>query len=193
MTTHTVGRNVTPSSDADADRTQQWNDRLALELRRRGIRHMSIGQLEPGAQVPSIPSSTLLQGLAASSEARLRSALIPLLLRWPELANVAQLADHQLDGMAQITLRSFYTASAILQQRNAMRLLRLFGPQVALPDLFSADLGLPITRPLIDCLPALAARHAQLGEASVDWLGTYEHAAVGYLTMAEAEAAWSLA
>lgn len=176
---------------AEADRASHSNDRLAQELHRRGIRHLSVGALAPDAQGPFMPATELIQGLAGSNEARLRSALIPLLLRLPKLAGAARLADTQLAGPSQVTLRSFYTAAAILQQQNAARLRQLFGPQAELPDLFSAALGLPATLPLIERLPSLAARHAQLGEPSVDWRGTYEHAAESYLKMAEAEAAWA--
>lgn len=168
-----------------------WNDRLALELHRRGIRHLSTGALEPDAHGPSIRTTALLQGLAGSNEARLRSALIPLLLRWPELAKDTRLADPHLFGTAQITLRSFYTAAAIVQRQHATRLRQLFGAQAELPDLFSTTLSLPSTVPLIDLMPSLAARSAERGEPSVDWRGTYEHAAESYLKMAEAEAAWS--
>jgi hypothetical protein len=132
----------------------------------------------------------LLAGLAQHPEARIRLALIPLLLHQPHFAaDVAPVAA-RLSQPARRTLKLFYTAAMLLQRLHAARLQTLLGPHQPLPDLFSAELGLPATDNIQVQLKYLAARHQALTGLDANWLGTYTHAAARFLTRLEKEARW---
>lgn len=127
----------------------------------------------------------LLAELAASNEARLRMAIIPLLLQHPEYASAAPLALPTLTSQQQIVLRCYYTAAHLLQKKYAARLCSLLGPRSTLPDLFSADLGIPSADTPEVQLQQLAARQAKLTGDTINWAGTYEHAMNCLLTQVE--------
>lgn len=112
----------------------------------------------------------LLSALAQSSEARLRLALIPLLLEHPEFSAYARTAADSLTPPARLTLQCYYTAAFCLQRI-------LSAPGKPLPDLFSGDLNLNLGDHHEENLRALARRHRELSGAPVNWLGTYQHAA----------------
>jgi hypothetical protein len=158
-------------------------DRLVAELERLGLRYLSRGPL-PEANAPLAPEA-LISGLTASSEARLRAALIPLFLWRTEYATAALAVANWISGKPRVTLLCYYSAAIALQRRHATRLRELGRPDVSLPDLFAMALDLP---PLDDPEPRLAAvaeRHAQLSGEAINWLGTYEHAAATFLRFAE--------
>lgn len=112
----------------------------------------------------------LLAALARSSEARLRLALIPLFLEHPEFSAHARAAADLLEAPARLTLQCYYTAAFCLQRI-------LPAPGKPLPDLFSGELNLNLGADPEENLRALARRHRELSGASVNWLGTYQHAA----------------
>lgn len=112
----------------------------------------------------------LLTALAQSGEARLRLVLIPLFLEHPEFAEYAQEAAGRLEFSARLTLQCYYTAAFCLQ-----RILPVSGR--LLPDLFSGELNLRLGGDAEENLRALAERQRELSGASVNWLGTYQHAA----------------
>lgn len=165
------------------------SDHLAYELGRLGVPFV---RSETGAALPtSIPPAQLLAALAASDEARLRLALIPLFLMHPDYAAHAPEVAVQLAPVPRLLFRCYYTAAMLLQQIHAERLHSIVGPLVALPDLFSSELGLPqVGRPL-DRLQLLAVRHASLSGYPINWLGTYQHAAERLLTHMEKAAQWT--
>src|SRR5262245_43754863 len=70
----------------------------------------------------TITPAELLQGLAQSLDARVRSAIIPLLLRHPEFAHEARVAAPRVQGQPQYALECFYTAAMLLQRKYAERL-----------------------------------------------------------------------
>lgn len=115
----------------------------------------------------------LLSGLANSSEARLRLAIIPLLLAHPLLATCVTETYRQLEGEAATTLRFYYTAARLLQKSVANPAI-MHGEQ--LPPLFHPFL----TNPDED-LRRLAQLHATATGQPLNWYGTYQHAAQRYL------------
>jgi hypothetical protein len=129
----------------------------------------------------TLSPATLFAGLAQAPEARVRSAIIPLLLRHPEFAPVLQLVASTLQGQAQYTLELFYTAAMLLQRKYEARLTRLFGAQPMLPDWFSKELEIDLDEDLEKVLAGLSARHAELRGLQLDWTVTYEHAAQVWL------------
>ncbi|MCB0061130.1 MAG: hypothetical protein KDE19_03410, partial [Caldilineaceae bacterium] len=89
-----------------------------------------------------VEPSVLLAGLAECDEARLRLALIPLLLRHPHFSADINVALKRLSPAAAITLRCYYTAAYWLQSKYRARIERSLGAMESLPDLFSTELGL---------------------------------------------------
>lgn len=165
------------------------NHTLAQELDRLGVPFV---RTESGA-VPAtpIPPETLLAGLAASDEARLRLALIPLLLVHPEYAPHASEAAAQLSPAARLLFICYYTAAMLLQQLHAGRIRQLLGEPRPLPDLFATELGIPTVGPLHQRLTTLAARQAHLSGDAINWLGTYQHGAERLLVHLEKQRLWA--
>lgn len=111
----------------------------------------------------------LIAALARSNESRLRLSLIPLFLEHPEFGVHVQTVAKELDPIARLTLQCYYTASIWLAKKHK--------PQILLTDYFSQELNLdPVGSPE-ENLQALARRHKALSGTSVNWLGTYLHAA----------------
>ena len=133
----------------------------------------------------------LLAGLAASNEARLRLALIPLLLARPDYAFALPAASNGLPDAAQVVLRCYATAAVLLQAQHMAQLYALFGLQSCLPDWFSADLGVPETGPIVDRLAALAECQRRLSGRTVNWGGTYAHGAESLLRFTEQQQRWA--
>jgi hypothetical protein len=78
---------------------------------------------------------------------------------------------------SQLVLRFYYTAAATLQRKYWERLGKLFGEQTQLPDLFSQKLGVLLSENPDEVLTNLAQRHQVLSGQTINWHGTYEHAA----------------
>jgi hypothetical protein len=136
--------------------------------------------------------AVLMASLAVSDEARLRLALIPLLLRHPEFARDATAALQLMGSAAQVCFKCYYTAAVLLQHKYRKRLKALFGNVDPLPDQFSAELSVPgrsdpdvALRKLADCQRTLTGR-------SINWLGTYEHGATRLLQTLERQKQWQV-
>lgn len=167
-----------------------WSaDRLVTELNRLGVHFVTGG--EPEQAVPPLPPAELLASLAAQSEARLRLALIPLLLVHPELTTAVPEALDRLSEREQMTLKLFYTAAAILQQCHAEQLRALLGRCDLLPDRFARELGIPTTGDCLDRLKQLGEQHQALSGLAINWVGTYRHAADRLLRQLSLEMQWS--
>lgn len=120
----------------------------------------------------------LIAALAESDEARLRLALIPLFLQHPEFAShVRDAALMQLKSSARLTLQCYYTAAVFLTKIHQL--------SQALPDHFSQDLQLEITNDPQVNLRLLANQQRKLSGETVNWLGTYQHAAQIWLRALE--------
>lgn len=142
------------------------------------------------AESTEVDPAALIAALATNGEARLRLALIPLLLRHPEFAAIVSQVAAQLLASAQLVLKCYYTAAQLLQQKYRQRLYALFGDSPTLPDLFTAELRLPGFTDPDHGLQQLAERHRQLSGRTINWLGTYEHGAQRLLIHCERKALW---
>jgi hypothetical protein len=136
--------------------------------------------------------AVLLASLAASDEARLRLALIPLLLRRPELAHHADAALRLMAPQARTCCKCYYTAALLLQEIHRERLKTLVGRLDMLPDLFSGELEVPWRTDPSDALRILARRQRDLTGRSINWLGTYEHGANQLLQALERWQQWKV-
>ena len=175
------------------DRLSQFSpvssDQLASALDRLGIHFLT--NSTPTDLVESLDPVTLIAGLAGSSEARLRQALIPLLLWRPDLAHDAARVDPLLDDRPRIFLHYYYTAAMLLQMQHGFRLRALGAGAEVLPDLFSSRIGLPVTGDPDQRLERLANLQAKLTGENINWLGTYHHSASSFIKHLEWEIAWS--
>lgn len=139
----------------------------------------------------AIEPYALLTVLASSSEARLRLALIPLLLAHPEFSVHVNAALRQLSLEAATTLRCYYMAAHWLQFKHRARIAAYLGAKIhPLPDLFSAELNLPESVDPDAALHALALRQRDLTGLALNWCGTYEHAAQNWLRFLEYDNRW---
>ena len=146
----------------------------------------------PAATPYQLMPSLLMTALAASDEARVRLALIPLLLRHPTFARDALFACQALAATNQIVFKCYYTAARLLQQKYQARLALFTEDSALLPDLYGAELGILPTNDPDQSLQQLAEQHAMLSGKPLNWLGTYEHAAQRWLTHMELRRAWVL-
>jgi hypothetical protein len=98
---------------------------------------------EPDEARAPLTNAELIAGLATSPDPRLRNALALLFVRRPELAEGVPAALAVLPPGPGMTLREQYSAAVYLQHMWHTR-LGLYLPGMAqLPDLFTAELGLP--------------------------------------------------
>ncbi|MCE7984248.1 MAG: hypothetical protein DYG89_23990 [Caldilinea sp. CFX5] len=172
----------------DAAFEQVSASQLVNELNRLGVYFLQ-GETAPLLPAAMTPASLVMQ-LATSEEARLRLALIPLLLRHPLLAADVGRLVAQLPLSAQVVLKCYYTAAHLLQQKYCVRLQALFGDMQRLPDLFTGDLELPTFTHPEQGLQWLAERQRTLSGRAINWLGTYEHGAQRLLTHYERRQSW---
>lgn len=147
--------------------------------------------LRGGDGVPvTIAPDTFIAALAASPEARLRMALIPLLLTHPEFAADVDEALQSLSLDAGIVLRCYYTAAYWLQAKYRARLVSVCGLKAQLPNLFSAELNMAGYTEPDAALRALAVRQQEMTGRVLNWHGTYGHAAQSWLRFMEHKNRW---
>ncbi|MBI3958743.1 MAG: hypothetical protein HY328_08035 [Chloroflexi bacterium] len=144
-----------------------------------------------GAGAPrTIEPDALLAALATTPEARLRLALIPLLLAHPEFAEDVHDALLVLPSDVAVTLRCYYTAAYWLQLKYHTCLAAMRGQKPQLPDLFGEELHLPKQMTPDAALHALALRQQELTGRILNWRGTYEHAIQNWLCFVEHDNRW---
>jgi len=151
-------------------------DRIVAELERLNIRYLSRQGGDTGSQMR--PPAQLLADLMRQPSARVREAVIAVLLAHPAFAQAIPAALTQLSPSEQSALRFFYCA-AMLLQRQYVDALR---PHLAerwewLPDLFSQELGLGTQGTPQERLRRLGAVHRIQSRATVNWTGTYDNVA----------------
>ncbi len=114
-------------------------ERLVVALRERGVDYL----MSDEGQAAPLSDEALIASLAAHEDARLRSALTALFILRPELAERVPALVRQLAPAAQDELQIRYMAAVYLQRfwRTRLEIHHLERPD--LPDLFSAELGLP--------------------------------------------------
>jgi len=150
------------------------DEMLISELWARDVRFLMGEQLTPN---PTLDPAHLIVSLAQSHDARLRMALIPLFLRHPEFAREVIAADERLSAAEQLYLRFYYTAAVLLQKKYSERLVKIFGKQPPLPDLFSEKLGFSPENDIDESLARLGKHHQTLSGQIINWLETYQHSA----------------
>ena len=175
-------------SDRGLPRSHREEERVVAELELLGIRYLSRHTSDRAERVR--PPDVLLADLVRQPSARVRAAVIAVLLAHPEYAEAMPAALERLRPAERRTLRLFYTAAVLLQQEYAGR-LRAFVARQWLPDRFAVDLDLPGAASPRERLTALGRQHRQQTQAYVNWVGTYENVARRLLRSWEAEARWN--
>jgi len=114
---------------------------LVAELRERGVAYLAPS--DAASVDPPSTEAALILALLEQPDARLRMGLVPLFIRHPLLAaDVARLAE-QIDPSLRLELQTYYQAAVYLQRLWRSRLGFYLDTSVLLPDLFSAEMGLP--------------------------------------------------
>jgi len=165
-------------------------DSIVAELEQLDIRYLSRQSSDAGVQAR--PPATLLADLMRQPSARVREAVIAVLLAHPAYAQAVPAALTQLSASEQLALRFFYSASVLLQRQYADALR----PHVAerwqwLPDLFSQDLGLATQGTPQERLGRLGAAHRAHTRSAVNWTGTYDNVARKLLRRWSLEHRWN--
>lgn len=163
---------------------------LVAELEQLGLTYLSRRETYRASGVRS--PERLLADLVRQSSARVREAVIALLLAHPEYASAIPAALAQLPQAEQTTLRLYYMAAVLLQQEYAERLRpRLAAGWRPLPDLFSDELSLPRRGSPREQLAQLGYTHRQLSGVAINWTGTYENVACHLVRRWEMEYRWN--
>jgi hypothetical protein len=173
----------------DADRLAA-EDSIVSELEQLGIRYLSRQGSDASARVR--PSAILLADLMRQPSARVREAVIAVLLAHPAYAQAVPAALTQLSTSEQLALRFFYSASVLLQRQYADALR----PYVAerwqwLPDLFSQELGIATQGTPQERLGRLGTAHRAHTRSAVNWTGTYDNVARKLLRRWSLEHRWN--
>ncbi len=120
--------------------TEARRETLVALLRERGVCYLAPS--DAVATEPIASDAALLLALLDQPDARLRLALVPLLLRQPQLAeNVAALVN-ELEPEMALDLQTLYMAAVYLQRLWWTR-LSFYLDMMPLPDLFSQQMNLP--------------------------------------------------
>jgi hypothetical protein len=162
---------VTPDSDRLAT-----EDSIVAELEQLDIRYLSRQGSDAGARVRA--PAMLLADLMRQPSARVREAVIAVLLAHPAYAQAIPAALAQLSPSEQLALRLFYSAAVLLQRQYA----DMLRPYVAerwqwLPDLFSQELGVATQGTPQERLSRLGATHRAHTRSAINWAGTYDNVA----------------
>lgn len=163
---------------------------LSVELSRRGLTYLA-DNTELQISEP-LSSELLVAGLAQHEDARFHMALIALFLYQSQLETAVLPALSLLDEPAQLRLKLFYTAAALLQivHKHSLHQYTRFH---SLPLYFIDSFSLDTFEPPAVQLKQLGLCHRELTGMNANWLGTYCHAADRLLTRLEKEASWAIA
>jgi hypothetical protein len=162
-------------------------DDLVAELNVLGVPFLTGRKKRSLAQLAPVD---LLISLAQDEDARMQVALIPLLLVRPDYAHAAPKVVQSLPQALRLLFMCYFTAAVLLQQKYAERLRALLGDQPLLPDLFFAELGVPVEGETSVRLRTLGEQQRILSGVKLNWLATYEYAAQRLITRLEREKAW---
>jgi hypothetical protein len=152
--------------------TLDRDETLVAELHRLGVRHLvQTKAIEPRP----LPPADLLSGLIANNDARMQAALILLFLRQPAYSQSVHIALACLSDAQGMELKLYYQAAGYLQSELEPALRMCLPDWKPLPDLFSAELGLPpFPQPDVDAaLRALGDLHRQCSGLNCNWSGSY--------------------
>jgi hypothetical protein len=165
-------------------------ERLVAELELLGVGYLS---RQTNYRADSIrPSKVLLADLMRQPSARVRAAVIAVLLSRPEYADNVPAALQRLQPFEELALRFLYTA-AVLLQRDYSSQLRAFTSSrwQWLPDFFSTQLGLAAGGTPRDRLIALGNEHRRQTGIVANWVGTYENVVQRLLRHWELASQWN--
>jgi hypothetical protein len=164
-------------------------ERIVAELELLGIRYLSRQTSEQATHVRA--PELLLADVVRQPSARVRAAIIAILLAHPEFSNAIPAALERCDPAEQVTLCMFYTAAVLLQQTYSDRLQPALGSRWrVLPDLFSSEIGLSPFGTPGQRLIRLGQKHRQKTRMAVNWAGAYENVAQRLLRSWDLEARW---
>jgi hypothetical protein len=141
----------------------------------------------------SLSPAELMAGLAVQSDARLRLALIAVLLQRPDFAKEAHRALASMDKPQKLIFKLYYTAAYYLQKVYADQLQDVLSPYDRLQDYFSAELKIEKNKSATVQLKQLAERHKEITGLPLNWYGTYNSAAQRVITRLKKERAWATA
>jgi hypothetical protein len=162
---------------------------LLYELDRIKV-HYLIGENLPVYQDHLTPVK-LLAGLASQDDARMRRALIAVLLRHPEYSRSAKAVISELPDEQALIFQLYYTAAYYLQAEYSDQLVMLIGEHETMPDYFSEALGIHPNNKESDPLKKLANQHKELSGLELNWLGTYHHTARQVIRRLKKEQEWA--
>jgi predicted nucleotidyltransferase len=172
-------------------RALQMEEELVAELELLGIRYLS---RQSSYQANGVrPPAALLADLVRQPSARVRAAVIAVLLAHPEYAEAVPEALEQLHPDDRLTLQSFYAAAMLLQQEHAHRLRAFLGARWRpLPDVPEAasQLNLPDVGTPAERLAWLGREHRRRSGTMVNWAGSYEQVAQRLMRRWEVERQW---
>jgi hypothetical protein len=150
------------------------HDALVAQLREQGIRYLAPSQPD-FSEPPRVSPNELIMRLVTHPDARLRLALIALLLLHPEWGPYVHSQIRELAEPTRTDLQALYTAAVYLQCLWHTRLRIYLGRFEVLPDLYSSQLGLPAAeeRHGKTGLHALSAWQTHRSPYPFDWLASY--------------------
>jgi hypothetical protein len=165
-------------------------EQVVAELAALGVSYLSRQSNSPGDNAR--PPAQLLADLMQQPNARVREAVIALLLSHPEYAEFVPAALRDLAPGQQLTLKIFYTAAVWLQQEHMQHLMPLVGPRWhLLPDLFSVEFGLRSGLPPTERLAWLGRMQRRKTGVAANWVGTYENVARKLVRSWEIQPQWN--
>ena len=138
-----------------------------------------------------LTQAEILAGLATQPDARMRLALIAVLLQRPDFAEYVHQAIAPMVEPNKITLKLYYTAAHYLQIIYATQLMDVLGSHEKLPDCFSEELKIEKEIHATEQLRRLAERHKVITGIHLNWYGTYNHAAQRVITRLKKERTWA--
>jgi alkanesulfonate monooxygenase SsuD/methylene tetrahydromethanopterin reductase-like flavin-dependent oxidoreductase (luciferase family) len=149
---------------------------LVAELDLLGINYLSRQTAYQTSQVRA--PDVLLADLVRQPHARVRAAVIAVLLSRPEYAKAVPAALERLSPQNHLTLQALYMAAVLLQREHAEALQPFLGKHWRwLPDILSQDLNLPREGTPRERLKLLDREVRHRTNAKVNWVGTYEQVA----------------
>ena len=165
-------------------------EKLVAEADLLGIRYLSRQSTYQAWRVRR--PKALLADLIRQPSARVRSAVISVLPAHPEYVQAIPHALARLQAREQLVLRLFYTAAVLLQQEYGDRLQPFMAARWQyLPDLFSAEFGLPPEGAPRQRRALLGLVHRRRTGVTVNWSGTYDNTARHLIRRWELERQWS--
>jgi predicted nucleotidyltransferase len=177
--------------EASPEHSMETEERLVAELELLGIRYLSRRSSYQADRVRR--PETLLADLVRQPSARVRAAVIAVLLAHPEYADAVPVALRRLPSAEQLTLRSFYAAAMFLQEEHADRLRAFLGarwrPLPHLPEV-TGPLNLPNDGTPRERLAWLGREHQRWSGTTVNWTGSYEQVARRLMRRWDLERQW---